>query len=277
MNQKKKLWMVIMLALFTLVVSTACDAKVTGSSVNLEDQFDGSAIDTISVYSPTAKVFLGKSKDDRIHVKLSGTSSGSKEENDELIATLVNGSELTVKVEPVESKLWKENTLQLAIQVPDKTYEKFVIETSSGDIKMDDLAVNLLDIEASSGNIEVPSFHGLEFKLKTSSGNIDAKHLMGKGDVKASSGEVQISLDDFSQSLSVETSSGDAKVYVPEHAAFHIEAKTTWTEASINLPVTIVKNEDDKDVVGKVNNAETAPTLQIKTSSGKFLLDKTNQ
>lgn len=277
MNKKKR-WVVFMSVLFTtLVLNTACNAKVTGNSVNLEGQFDGKAIDNISVYSPTAKVFLEKSKDDSIHVKLSGTFSGSKEEEDKLISTMVNGSELTVKVENAGSRLWKQNKLQLDIQVPDKDFEKFVIETSSGDIKMDNHTVNILDLEASSGDIEVPSFHGLEFKIKTDSGNIDAKHLMGKGDVKASSGDVKISLDDFSESVSVETSSGDAKVYVPENAAFHIEAKTKWKKASINLPVTIVKNEDEKVIVGKVNNAETAPTLHIKTSSGKFLLDKSSK
>ncbi|MFA9459060.1 hypothetical protein ACERJO_20245 [Halalkalibacter sp. AB-rgal2] len=108
--------MIIVLALFTVVLNTACSSNE--SSLNLEEQLDGTAIDTISVYSPTAKVFLEKSMDDHIHVTLSGTFTGSDEEKDELISTFVNGSELEVVVENAGSRLWKVNSVQLDIQVP---------------------------------------------------------------------------------------------------------------------------------------------------------------
>jgi hypothetical protein len=139
---------------------------------------------------------------------------------------------------------------------------KFTVESTSGNIKVNEVYSESISADASSGNISFKFADGKrrftatsgnirveggsgDTELSTSSGNITVENASGHLDVEASSGEIRsincsgggsfdassgnITLEfiSLSENLDVHVSSGNINLTVPEEAAFNFDAKTS--------------------------------------------------
>lgn len=174
-----------------------------------------------------------------------------------------------------------------------KSYEKDLsIEGSSGNIKfLSAIKLNQLKCKGHSGNVE--SNYGIETnkasfdvssgnirfeKLKTnsydigsSSGNIQINSISGSGKVQVTSGNIKMQYDDVKEYSSVEASSGNIHLSVPEGLSF--EFNGSCSSGNINSNFDINKDREAKTASAKVGNGPYKK-IDAKVSSGNINIVK---
>ncbi len=131
------------------------------------------------------------------------------------------------------------------------------IEAGSGDLRADGLT-GTIELKTSSGDIDVSGTSGAVV-LEASSGDIKAEGLRAdNASAHASSGDIELGFAMAPSTVTVETSSGDVDITLPEGSgAYNVE-----TEAS----------SGDEDVKVSTDTA-SARTIHAKASSGDVSVD----
>lgn len=106
-----------------------------------------------------------------------------------------------------------ERMCSVFVRVPDSTYEKITVSTSSGDVVLDELGCVSFDIETMSGDISIRKSEFVECSAKSMSGDIDIEfNALVDTDlnIKTMSGDVDVEAANIgSCTLDFETMSGD--------------------------------------------------------------------
>lgn len=278
---KNKRWITAMLMIPILIGLSACEAGISnvlsmkGTPVHVERSLDAGNVSHISIQTKSSNIQYKLGTSDHIQVQLKGTFDGSEEEQEQLLVTEMNQDQLAIKVDPVNGKIYSNISLSLEVEVPAKVYEELKIEASSGNITTGEIEAGQLSVEASSGNISVGGYAGKEYKVEASSGNITLGKMAGKGSVEASSGNVDVAIAPFQESVRVHTSSGNATIRVQPDAVFRIIGDTKLDRADLKIPVTLEHKEGKRNFEASVNQATSeSPVLDVTTSSGKMILEK---
>ncbi|MBG9737353.1 DUF4097 family beta strand repeat-containing protein [Paenibacillus alvei] len=279
MNTKRCLTIFSLIPL--LIGLSACNqgisnvVSVSGKPVHVERSFAAAEVSRIDVRTKAANVQFKAGSGEHIQVQVNGKFDGSEDEMDELLNTTLKRGQLAIKVGPVEGKVWNNTSLTVEVAVPAKLYDELKLEASSGNITADKVEAGKLSAQSSSGNINVKGYSGKEYQVAASSGNIHLEKMTGKGNVEASSGNVDMEIDSFDESVRVHTSSGNATIRVRSDAVFRIVADTKLDRADLNIPVTLEQKEGKRKFKASVNQATSdSPVLDVTTSSGKMILEK---
>lgn len=106
-----------------------------------------------------------------------------------------------------------ESMCSVFVQIPDSTYEKITVSTSSGDVVLDGLGCVLFNIETMSGDISIRKSEFVECFAKSMSGDVDIELnaiVDTDLDIKTMSGDVDVEAANVgSCALDFETMSGD--------------------------------------------------------------------
>lgn len=157
-------------------------------------------------------------------------------------------------------------TKAVQINIPKSFQQKLVIETSSGDIEIQNSGeINQLEITTSSGDVKLESVSA-DCKMEATSGTISIDQLIGtKHEINTSSGDIQIQqgkgdliLTTYSGDIVVGQIQGDGSI---EALSGDIEIEKAILEG--DLTVTTASGE----ICIKVSN-EVDTHAEIKTSSG---------
>ena len=108
-------------------------------------------------------------------------------------------------------------------------------------------------MEASSGSITIDSFFG-DMNAKLSSGNLRVKYV------------------DFANKISVNNSSGDITISLPDKSNFELNAETSSGKITCDFPITISGGQDRDELKGIVGTGKN--TIIIKASSGDISILK---
>ena len=181
------------------------------------------------------------------------------------------------------------NRLQkkLRIELPkDTKLSELNIDCSSGDIAADCSAADIdieassgeisliqhgksdaIELEASSGDVDAAVESADKMSIETSSGEIklDAKKL-GSLSSEASSGDTSYSFAAAPEEASIETSSGEVTIYLPEKSDITATIDTSSGDISYELPFS---KEGSSYVCGSGENK-----LAVETSSGDIAIKK---
>lgn len=161
------------------------------------------------------------------------------------------------------------------------------VSTSSGYITIENSA-GVLRAKASSGDITVRGAYG-EKNINTSSGYITVEDAKGYIKASASSGDIRISDNEGAGSISttsgyidadfgnniaaitediyIESSSGDAKIRIPESLAFDFRAKTSSGDIDTFFDQQLNFDKNNKKAEGRIG-ANPSIRLDITTTSG---------
>lgn len=137
---------------------------------------------------------------------------------------------------------------------------------SSGDIYISD-SEGPKNIETSSGEITVTNSSGV-IKASASSGDIRITANDGGGDIGTTSGEINYELNEVTDNINIEASSGDVSLKIPEATNFNFEADTSSGDIRTFFDDSLSYNRKGNHASGAVGE-KTDRTIQISTTSGE--------
>ena len=137
----------------------------------------------------------------------------------------------------------------------------------SGNVNSKDLHLNKLLIDVNSGNVNMDSITAQTGVLDVSSGNIDLKHYTGQLEADVSSGNLTIQMDELSDDVKVEVSSGHVELDLPDHANFTLDGNVSSGFISNSFPLKD-KQESKRELKGINGTGENHVDLSV--SSGKI-------
>lgn len=157
----------------------------------------------------------------------------------EKVKHLVTVTDETLTIDVVDTRQWYEHigimmeSPRITIYLPEKEYESFFIEGSTGDVEMlNELRVGSIEISVSTGDISLQNITAEDLKLSVSTGAITITSVKCDGDIKVkvdtgkttfdrvrstglystgSTGDVIMSNVIAAELLSIERSTGDVR------------------------------------------------------------------
>jgi lia operon protein LiaG len=243
-----------------------------GETVTIDEQelIDAERIERIIVKTGSTNVRVTPIEGKQIKVLFQGKASKKIADNTDLTVTQ-DENNLNLQVERSASLgFYQFIKADLEIKLPKKLFDKIEVNTSSGDIDVNGIETGMTQLIASSGDITVENLQSQLVALEVSSGIIDASQLLGKVRVKASSGDVELSLTEIKEDVTIETSSGDASIsFTTMPKSLGLKFETSSGEGNVVIDMDNLKESEDS-ISGTIGNGK--PLLNVKTSSGDFML-----
>ena len=192
----------------------------------------------IDINTDAADVYIKKSEDENIHVKIYSEKEKSKIIDDEI--------ELNIKVEQkkcvgicINNKISK-----VELYIPEN-YEKEVnIDNNYGDIKIDSFENLNLNIKEDAGDIEVISAN--KVNIDNNYGDIKIEEIDEYIKISADAGDIKINKLNITKDSFIETNAGDVKIENTND--IYIDAQTDVGSAKIN------NNNRNAEIILKIDN-----------------------
>lgn len=162
----------------------------------------------------------------------------------------------------------------ITLYLTDKDYNSLVIDTSSGNTKIQPqsaLSIDKLEVDSSSGNVTVDGVKGRSVELDTASGNVKVSGAFSEASVDTASGNVEFTSYNYINKMEVDTASGDVTVSLPDdERGFTLE----YDKASgkISSEFTLAGNLTDSEGTVVCGNGEGR--YDVDMASGDFKLVK---
>lgn len=130
-----------------------------------------------------------------------------------------------------------------------------------------------LDIQSTNGGIFVEDCAGM-IQLKTTNGKISAKDIAGAVKLKSTNGSIKASLNEFTpdKDMSIVTTNGSIKLYLPVNIDADLEARTTNGSIRCNLPVEKTYHKSKRRLEARINDG--GPAIYLKTTNGSIRVDE---
>lgn len=145
-------------------------------------------------------------------------------ENEDITFDIITAGDKggTLKIIEKDNRKWYQifdinfgiQDMPLIVEIPEDRWEEININTSSGDILIDEINCQELKTETSSGEIKANNLTAKkEASFDTSSGDIDLSEILSESiSIDTSSGETHISDISNSSNINIESSSGDISI-----------------------------------------------------------------
>ena len=156
---------------------------------------------------------------------------------------------------------------KLTVYLPDDYQRDLAIEVGSGNVNSKDLHLNNLLLDVNSGNVNMDSITAQTGVLDVRSGNIDLQHYTGQLEADVSSGNLTIQMDELSDDVKVEVSSGHVELDLPDKADFTLDGNVSSGFISSSFPLKD-KQESKRELKGINGTGEHYVDLSV--SSGKI-------
>ncbi|MFD2681694.1 LiaG family protein [Bacillus seohaeanensis] len=222
------------------------------------------------------------------------------EDRNDLEATLDGKGKLIVKenrdsIEVKVKKKWFQwfsfnNKSQLTIYIPEDYERDMEIELGSGNLefsgksqntpfKLNELSVEIgsgkanlknitakqFDQEVSSGDINIDSLITTDGTIDVSSGDIKISRYTGPLKAKVSSGFLKVQMDELSDPIQIDVSSGSAKLDLPSNADFHLKGKVSSGDINCNFPLITKKVSGNKSIEGTHGSGKNRIDLDLSS------------
>ena len=165
------------------------------------------------------------------------------------------------------------NHPKLTIYIPEDYNRDIEMEVGSGNInwkgQSENLQLNELALDVSSGNINMDHVTAKKGVLDISSGNINLKHYRGQLEADVSSGNLDIQMDQLTDSVQVDLSSGQLQLDLPENANFTLNGEIS-SGAILNQFSLKNQQENKHELKGIHGTGEHQVDLSV--SSGRIEL-----
>ncbi|TKC15364.1 LiaG family protein [Robertmurraya kyonggiensis] len=140
-----------------------------------------------------------------------------------------------------------------------------ILDMSSGNVELNDLVVNEFAFNGSSGNVEIHSLDSKTASVDVSSGNVKISDFAGELEADISSGRFDAQFAELRDSISIDVSSGNVSLDLPDKADFALEGETGSGNISTSLPLKIEK-QDKHEIKGTHGSGQHE--IEIDVSSG---------
>ncbi|OYS19273.1 hypothetical protein CBF60_07375 [Lactobacillus taiwanensis] len=156
--------------------------------------------------------------------------------------------------------------------------EEISYHTTSGNMDLENISSKNFFIDTKTGKITVNQLKSQNIEILTDSGNITLNNSEGKGNVKANTGKINLSLDKSNQfNLSIQSKIGNIHIHIPDTISFTFNVDTKKIGLT-DLPLnSIIYSSDDYDKVkGYVGAEDSNNSLNIESDMGKVSIKNPN-
>lgn len=156
--------------------------------------------------------------------------------------------------------------------------EEISYHTTSGNMDLENISSKSFFIDTKTGKITVNQLKSQNIEILTDSGNITLNNIEAKGNVKANTGKINLSLDKSNQfNLSIQSKIGNIHIHIPDTISFTFNVDTKKIGLT-DLPLnSIIYSSDDYDKVkGYVGAEDSNNSLNIESDMGKVSIKNPN-
>ncbi|WP_042460335.1 LiaG family protein [Neobacillus dielmonensis] len=141
------------------------------------------------------------------------------------------------------------------------------VEIGSGRMDLKNLEVNQLQQDVSSGAVKLDTIKANSGTFDVSSGKLDIKHYKGAVKADVASGLFTIQMDQLTDSVTMDVSSGKVNVDLPKNADFTLESDISSGNISCDFPLS-EKESSNNHLKGKHGSGKYK--LNLDVSSGNI-------
>ncbi len=113
------------------------------------------------------------------------------------------------------------------VKIPDTIYNEIKLKATSGNIKVENVNADRFNVKITSGNIDASDVNADDLNVNMTSGNanFDGTFPIVKTDI--TSGNIRLNTDVAPSNLSVDVTSGDVSITIPDNEGFTLSEKKT--------------------------------------------------
>ncbi|WP_420491752.1 LiaG family protein [Neobacillus drentensis] len=127
--------------------------------------------------------------------------------------------------------------------------DELKVDIGSGNMDLKNMMINKFEQNVASGNVDIKSLQTKTGSFDVSSGSLDVKEYTGAIQANVSSGEIDFQVDQLTDSIDIEVSSGDVKLDLPNNADFTLDGDVASGDIICELPLTS-KNIKKRSIEG---------------------------
>ena len=267
-----------------------------GVEIDEERSYSLSGVNRIESFSTSTDIRFKEGSGTNVRFHLHGSIRTT---NKERVTTLVErstGSRLEVGAEPprgliaqISSNLVLDiylpanyeggvaiDTVSGDVELPLGSFGELAIDTTSGDVDAsaasNPITAESIKVETTSGDIRLVAIVAGEARLDSTSGDIDFGGEVETLWADTTSGDITLEIDGDHDDLSIESTSGDVRLYLPESDSFNLDAKSTSGDIETDFPITVTgtsgSRRRDNSLAGSVGGGGV--DVLIKTVSGEI-------
>ncbi|MGG3562259.1 DUF4097 domain-containing protein [Neobacillus rhizosphaerae] len=143
---------------------------------------------------------------------------------------------------------------------------ELTVDIGSGNLNLSNLAVNHFEHDVSSGNVNINSLKADSGTFDVSSGNLEIKHYTGPIEADISSGRLSIQVDQLVDSITIDVSSGDVTLDLPNDADFTMNGDVSSGNISSTFPLTS-KDQSKHSIQGKHGSGKFPINLDVSSGN----------
>ncbi len=279
--------------------------KIFYKTYNMDESnsFSYASIDSLNIEASVKEVNIVGTQNEEFFVTLTGTLAA----NYQPMLIVENSSDsVTIKThETMHNIKIDKNELILRIEIPDKymndikcstisghiTSEGLILEdldlsTVSGHIYSNSLKADNLELSSVSGDLNLKSVNSGDSNLNTTSGKIDINNFTGikldsssvsgsvdfsgqvhEVELRSTSGDLNLNLDNLKGNIDMSTVSGDVSIRIEKNPNYRLTFKTVSGDFNSNGDIKIDKISN-KDV--SATSGSGSYQIRVSTTSGSL-------
>jgi DUF4097 and DUF4098 domain-containing protein YvlB len=152
------------------------------------------------------------------------------------------------------------------------TATKIGATMTSGTLRTATLAGDVT-VSVASGNLGITELRGGTHRVRITSGTADIQSAVGGGDFDATSGTLKLGISDINRDISVNVTSGTARVTLPLHLSFNLDADTTSGNISITSADESYNLRNRSSVVRPIGE-NPQHTILVRVMSGNIRIER---
>ncbi|MEO2077957.1 MAG: DUF4097 family beta strand repeat-containing protein [Bacillus sp. (in: firmicutes)] len=144
--------------------------------------------------------------------------------------------------------------------------DELTVDIGLGNLNLTNLTVKHFEHDVSSGNVNIDTLKADSGAFDVSSGNLEIKHYTGPIAADVSSGRLSIQVDQLVDSITIDVSSGDVTIDVPNDADFTLNGDVSSGMISSDLPLTS-KEQSKHSIQGKHGTGKFPINLDVSSGN----------
>jgi lia operon protein LiaG len=272
------------------------EAGYGGVRVDEQKSLPADKVKIISVKTVSPDVRIVGSPDSSVHARLYGTVSARQPESVPHLTADLSADGITIQAgRKPDIVLWfYSERLVLEVAIPAAYMGSLVVETTSGDVQLEDHGYGALSVSTTSGDLKTGRIRAEAVEIHTTSGEIRAEGLQSaravisstSGDCRldsltgelsatTTSGEFSVRYAEPPKGVNVRSTSGDVTLAFPAASAFNLEARSTSGDITCDFPVTMTVPRGGGDIHELVGNVGSSSlSVKVKTVSGEVKITR---
>jgi lia operon protein LiaG len=269
----------ILLSGIGFVYYTEGAAAFSIKSVSLQESHEirGKDITELNLNTLSTDLEVLPHNQEYIVVELTGEVSEKMKDAYELTVEEDNGVlNIVLEYKPSFSVFAINKGTKLTVLVPEKKYDEIMIESKSGDVKVEDINSDIMVFKATSGDIVLEDLSSIDISILTTSGDTFANGISSDlMTMEAASGDIIVEELTVASKVMLNAKSGDI-ILNTDVTAYSLDFKGTSGDGTVKVSDFHYKEKEEDRIIGTFGDTASSEgelIIEVRTTSGDFTLE----